>query len=294
MGESNLVKSNQPCGDCGSSDALAYYDDGHSYCFSCGKTRQHGDSHFSSNESKVSKGWSDKSRKMKTKTLEDSTDEDVDFNKSILKGYFKSLKNRNLSEDTCKKYGVEYIEKGSHGTPAHTFPLYHRKTGNLICQKVRTMTEDRKKDIFITKKYESAMHHIGLFGQQAFPPGSAKAITITTGEYDAMSIYEMTGNMYPCVSIPNGDQSALRSIKENWEYLNTFESIVLCFDNDVSGKKALDQVVNEFKSSKFKILEIPKNIDGVEQDLKDANDYHKLGNSKDFVKLWYKAKVYTP
>ena len=32
--ESNLI-SKGPCDDCGSSDACAVYDDGHSYCFSC-------------------------------------------------------------------------------------------------------------------------------------------------------------------------------------------------------------------------------------------------------------------
>ena len=30
------VKTHQPCSDCGSSDAVAYYQDGNTYCFSCG------------------------------------------------------------------------------------------------------------------------------------------------------------------------------------------------------------------------------------------------------------------
>ena len=32
---SKAVKTHQPCPDCGSSDALCYYDDGHTFCFSC-------------------------------------------------------------------------------------------------------------------------------------------------------------------------------------------------------------------------------------------------------------------
>jgi len=32
---SNLVESHLPCDDCGSSDALSKYSDGHTYCFSC-------------------------------------------------------------------------------------------------------------------------------------------------------------------------------------------------------------------------------------------------------------------
>ena len=37
---SQVSKSHQPCEDCGSSDALAEYDDGHTYCFSCNHHRK--------------------------------------------------------------------------------------------------------------------------------------------------------------------------------------------------------------------------------------------------------------
>jgi len=37
---SKPVAIHQPCPDCGSSDALAQYDDLHTHCFSCGKTTQ--------------------------------------------------------------------------------------------------------------------------------------------------------------------------------------------------------------------------------------------------------------
>jgi len=36
---SKLIRSHQPCPDCGSSDALAVYDDG-THCFSCGATKK--------------------------------------------------------------------------------------------------------------------------------------------------------------------------------------------------------------------------------------------------------------
>ena len=37
MSDSNLVRKG-PCPDCGSSDACAVYDDGHTHCFSCETT----------------------------------------------------------------------------------------------------------------------------------------------------------------------------------------------------------------------------------------------------------------
>lgn len=36
----NLVRAHQPCQDCGSHDALAVYDDGSTYCFSCSTYRK--------------------------------------------------------------------------------------------------------------------------------------------------------------------------------------------------------------------------------------------------------------
>ena len=40
MNESQVVRSKQSCDECGSSDAKAYYDDGHSHCYSCNVTKQ--------------------------------------------------------------------------------------------------------------------------------------------------------------------------------------------------------------------------------------------------------------
>ena len=39
--ESTPVKIPQPCDECGSSDALSIYDDGHTYCFSCQNYARH-------------------------------------------------------------------------------------------------------------------------------------------------------------------------------------------------------------------------------------------------------------
>ena len=39
--ESTPVKIHQPCDECGSSDALSIYDDGHTYCFSCQNYARH-------------------------------------------------------------------------------------------------------------------------------------------------------------------------------------------------------------------------------------------------------------
>ena len=50
-----------------------------------------------------------------------------------------------------------------------------------------------------------------LFGQNLFT-GGGKYITITEGEVDAMSAYELLGSKWACVSIKTG-QVALRDCK---------------------------------------------------------------------------------
>ena len=77
MTESEFIK-HEPCPDCGSSDALATYTDGHTYCFSCQKhTAGDGDKH---------------THQMQT---------NVNF-----KGSAQRLHKRKLSEQTCQFYKI--------------------------------------------------------------------------------------------------------------------------------------------------------------------------------------------
>jgi hypothetical protein len=75
----------------------------------------------------------------------------------------------------------------------------------------------------------------GLFGQNVFNQGG-KYITVCEGELDAMSAYELLGSKWPVVSIKNGAASALKNCKQSFDYLNKFDTVVVCFDNDEQGK----------------------------------------------------------
>ena len=124
-----------------------------------------------------------------------------------------------------------------------------------------------------------------LFGAQLFPKGG-KYITIVEGELDALAAYQMTGSKWPVVSIRNGAQGALKDAKANYEYLESFENIVVCFDNDEPGRKAASEVAELF-GSKAKVF---KHVG----DAKDACDYLKAGKGEQFVNLWWKAETYVP
>ena len=133
--------------------------------------------------------------------------------------------------------------------------------------------------------YEGEAKDLDLFGQQAFEPGSSKYITVVEGQDDAAAAYELTGSQFPCVSV-HGASSAVADCKRAYEYLDSFEHIVVCFDRDDPGQNAAVKVAGIFKPGKVQILTL--------REFKDANDYLKAGRAKQFVKEWWQAPVYKP
>lgn len=126
----------------------------------------------------------------------------------------------------------------------------------------------------------------GLFGQGLFPAGCAKSITITEGEFDALASYEMQGSKYPVVSIKNGAAGASRDVSACFEYLDSFPTVVINFDNDEPGRAAAQSVASMFGLGKVRILTL--------KDAKDANDYIKQGKTSQYYKEWWAAPTYVP
>lgn len=124
-----------------------------------------------------------------------------------------------------------------------------------------------------------------LFGQHLFAKGG-RNITITEGEEDAMAAYQMQGSKYPNVSIKNGANGALAHCKAQYEYLNSFEAIIISFDSDEPGQKAAIEVAALFPD-KAKIM---KHRDG----FKDACDYLADGRGSEYVQDWWRAEEYVP
>ena len=95
----------------------------------------------------------------------------------------------------------------------------------------------------------------------------------------------MFDGKWPVVSLKNGASSADRDFKDNLEYIESFDNIVLCFDNDEAGKQAIKKVQDLVTPSKLKICKLP---------MKDASDMLMAGKVKDFVQEWWNSEVYTP
>jgi twinkle protein len=193
------------CESCGSSDANATYDDGHTYCFSCGAYVP-GDGEASAAPQR------------------ERVPSDL-----IQGGEFTALPSRRLREDTCQKFGYRVVER--NGSKVHVAP-YYNAAGQLVAQHLRT----KDKDFPWVGDASEALP----FGAHAFPK-TGKMLVVTEGEIDALSMSQVQGNEYPVVSIGcgagTGEATKVRKyIAKHLDYVRGFEKVVLMFDNDEPGR----------------------------------------------------------
>lgn len=124
-----------------------------------------------------------------------------------------------------------------------------------------------------------------LFGIERFTPGQHKYITITEGEYDALSAYQMLGSKSPVVSVRSAS-SARKDCERERDFLNSFERIYICFDNDPPGAEATREVSLLFDVNKVYEVKLGR--------FKDANEYLQNKAENDFLNVWSNARPYMP
>jgi len=126
-----------------------------------------------------------------------------------------------------------------------------------------------------------------LFGMQLFPAGCSKMVTVTEGELDAMSAWQMLQNgkfMNPVVSLPSATPSGKLWEKcKNW--LDSFDKIILSVDNDEPGRKVAEVAFDLFPGKVY-LMNHGQH--------KDANDFLMNGDGKAYVSAWWAAKKYSP
>lgn len=188
-----------------------------------------------------------------------------------------ALDTRKISKETCSHFGVT-VEFGAKGKiEKHFYPYYHPETGEMVASKVRQVSN---KNFYATGDLTSG----GLFGQNKCS-GKGKFITVTEGELDALSCFEMFGRQFDVVSLKAGASSAEKEIKANLEFLEGYDQVVLCFDSDKAGNLAVEQVKDIFSPNKLRICKLP---------LKDASEMLMANEVVNFTKSWWDAKVYRP
>lgn len=97
-------------------------------------------------------------------------------------------------------------------------------------------------------------------------------LIITEGEIDTLSVME--SGLYNVVSVPMGSQN-LHWIEECFDWLEQFNTIIICGDNDEPGIKMRKEAVSRLGSWRCKYVNIPDVITddtGTKRKVKDANE----------------------
>lgn len=189
-------------------------------------------------------------------------------------GKIEALPRRGISAETCQFWG--YLVGDYNGKPCQ-IAQFKDLNGRVVAQKIR----------FADKSFKCLgdMKKAGLYGQHLWRDGG-KRIVITEGEIDALSVAEVQGNKWPVVSLPNGASGAKKALQQSFDWLDKFEEIVLLFDNDEAGQKAVEACQTiPFHAGKVKVAKLP---------LKDASEMLQAGRGSEIISAIFSAKTFRP
>lgn len=183
---------------------------------------------------------------------------------------YEHLSHRGLTKDTLKFFDIQTkIDKdGKPVSVGFKYPNGSYKIRNL-----------EKKEYHTTGDIANA----GLYGRDKFPAGSHKYVTITEGEYDAASLYQVLRS--PCVSV-RSSSSAVSDCAADRAWLQSFDRVYLAFDDDAAGRQAARRVAKLFDYNRlYQVKFAPK---------KDANEYLQADKAEELRNVWHNSKKYLP
>ena len=178
---------------------------------------------------------------------------------------------RGITKDTFKFYDVK-TKIDHEGKPIAVGFKY--PNGDY---KIRSLSEKA-----FSVSPNNSIGKAGLFGRDKFATGSHKYVTITEGELDAASLYQVLRS--PVVSVQSA-VTAVRDCTVDRSWLNSFERVYLAFDNDQPGLDAARGVASLFDYNK---------VYHVKFDRKDANDYVQHGLADELKNIWWNSRKYLP
>lgn len=186
------------------------------------------------------------------------------------------------------KYSFQYID--DRAINKHSFAHYEAKTkidadGKPVAIGFKYSNGAMKVRRLDIKQFytQGPIADAGLFGRDKFAAGSHKYVTITEGEYDAISFYQVL--RAPVVSVQSSS-SARRDCSRDRSWLNSFERIYIAFDNDVAGREAAAEVAKLFDYNKVYLVKFSNR--------KDANEYLQAGEADELRNIWWNSKKYLP
>lgn len=260
--EDSIFLFHAPCENCGSSDGNSVYSDGHEYCFVCEHRIPSSEERTKRLESRRRGGNNKMSSPKGMELLQWEANE----------GRYNALTKRRISKEICEKAGY-WIGKLNGETVQ--IANYRDQNGEIISQKIRAANKE-----FATRgKHKSD----SLYLKHLWSGG--KRIVITEGEIDALSVMQVQGGKWPVVSLGSGAQVAKKTLSANYEYLDQFEEIILMFDMDEAGRKAVEEAAPVLPAGKVKVAVLP---------YKDANECLVNGDTEAIINQIFNANPWVP
>ena len=175
-------------------------------------------------------------------------------------------KKRGFTKET-----ISYFKIGAKGEDTVEIPFY--KDGILVNVKYRSIKEKSK--MWQEKEAEPVLfNRDNIMGDR---------LIICEGEYDCMALHQY--GISGAVSVPSGAGN-FDWVENEWDYLDTFSQVILCFDNDNAGNTKSRELVAKIGSWKCKGAILPH---------KDANECLMKGVLKEkIVECIDFAKDYAP
>lgn len=197
---------------------------------------------------------------------------------------YGDLTSRGISITTCRRYRYGAATYNGQSVQVAQFA---DAAGIVRAQKLRLQG---KKFVWLNGEESDGVK--GLFGRTLFDDGQRKnntlrsRLVITEGELDALACSEALGN-WPVVSVPDGASSAVKWVKKDLEWVETFDEVVLAFDGDDAGRDATTAVTGLITPGKVRIVNWPAGV-------KDACDMLSGHGSMGLKKLLWDAAAFAP
>ncbi|WPH64711.1 DNA primase/helicase [Vibrio phage vB_VpaP_SJSY21] len=207
---------------------------------------------------------------------------------------YAPLSSRSIKQATAERFGVRVgVSEVDGSTPiCHYYPKTHN--GEIRGYKVRML--DPKYFYAVGNGRESDLFGIN---QARFGDVFTGKLFIFEDELSCMSGFEIlvanskTSYKPACVSLPDGaGTQAVAALSRNRAFVESFEQIVICMDNDEAGEDAVKKIRAIYPD--IRVARVPRGeFNG--KPVKDVNDMHMAGRGIEmFNALRYTASKETP
>lgn len=197
---------------------------------------------------------------------------------------------RYIKPETAHFYGHLY-ERDSNG---EIIRAYYPETKSTFKGELNSLRGYKSRDL--PKAF--GRHNIGIVGTSNDLSGAhkftsgGKWLLIVAGEEDKLAAAQMLRDYQiqrkqedydriAVVGIHCGEGSLSKVCANSYDFIDSFEEVILCMDNDEAGRKAVQEAIKVLPENKVKVMVTS---------LKDCSEMLQTGKQKQFISDFYSAK----